>query len=153
MRKVSAVSLAAFYLLLTTGIYVCLLHCTAEYFLGSSVVMADHDDDHDDHDESAALPLDQTHSNPASHHTEKKPCKGGDCDCCNKHGSYAVKENLSTSVDFNLIAIASNTPSFNYHLDSPSTGFPVAINSWPYPNGPPLLYKQPHYILNRSLLI
>lgn len=33
MRRFGAFTLAAFYLLLTTGMFVCLVHCGAEYFL------------------------------------------------------------------------------------------------------------------------
>jgi hypothetical protein len=152
MRKIGAVSFAAFYLLLTTGVYVCLLHCTAERFLGTSVVMVDNDDDHDENHEITAL-LTQGHQNASAHHHEKKPCKGGDCDCCNKHGSYAIKENINVSTDFSLMAITVLVSVPNYYPDQLLTGFQIEADNWPYPNGPPLFYQLPHYIFNRSLLI
>jgi hypothetical protein len=153
MRKIGAVSLTAFYLLLTTGVYVCLLHCTAERFLGVSVVMTDHDDDHDYPDKYAALPLSHNHQHETAHHNEKKPCKGGNCDCCNKHGNYTIKENIGASTDFSLVAIPLLTTPLTHQFDNLSTGVQLTTDIWPYPNGPPLLYKPPHYIFNRSLLI
>src|SRR4051812_4092539 len=107
MRKTGAIMLASFYLLLTTGIFVCLLHCAGEYlFAGNQTTMAMHADEHDEH--------------PGHHHNHEKPghkengtgkdkdgCgHGKDCNCCNKHGNYAIKENVSSSLGFQATALA-----------------------------------------------
>ena len=72
MKKAAILSMAAFYLLLTTGMFVCIVHCTAETF--------------------AAKPA----MHMASHgHASKMHCNNSkNCDCCKKHGSYIIKENV-----------------------------------------------------------
>lgn len=76
MKKAAILTIATFYLLLTTGMYVCILHCTAECFVQPKIAM------HDDSDK-------------AHEGEEHKPCKNKDaCDCCKKHGTYAIKENI-----------------------------------------------------------
>jgi len=80
MKKAAVLSLTAFYLLLTTGMYVCLMHCSAEYLKAGSVThMASMD---------------------ASSHSQKTCTKDKNCDCCKNHGSYVVKENLKPASDF-----------------------------------------------------
>jgi hypothetical protein len=88
MKKAAILSIAAFYLLLTTGMYVCILHCTAEYFVRPKIAM------HDDCDE-------------AHEGKEHKPCKDNDgCDCCKKHGAYVIKENIKPANDFQSVQVA-----------------------------------------------
>jgi hypothetical protein len=137
MKKLGAFSFAAFYLLLTTGVYVCLLHCSAEYFLAPPIITTnDHHDDHAGHDQ----------------HHQKKPCKGGNCDCCNKHGSYVIKENISTSANFYLTAPSLPAFTIIYQPDGLVAGFRTVENTWPS-TGPPGSYKPPFYIINHSFLI
>jgi hypothetical protein len=88
MKRTAVLSIAAFYLLLTTGMYVCILHCTAEYFIHPKIAM------HDDCDE-------------AHEGKEHKPCKDKDsCDCCKKHGAYVIKENIKPAADFQYLQFA-----------------------------------------------
>jgi len=72
MKKAAIFGITAFYLLLTTGMFVCMVHCAAKNLVTKpGMQMAGSNAHQDNH------------------------CKGGkDCDCCKKHGSYVVKENL-----------------------------------------------------------
>lgn len=75
MRRAAIISMAAFYLLLTTGMFVCIVHCSAQ-----NLVLAPH--------------MAKTHAGMAMH-GGKKHCDGNkDCGCCKKHGNYIVKENI-----------------------------------------------------------
>ncbi len=90
MRKLAIISTAAFYLLLTTGMFVCIVHCAGEYFIQPKLAMYDdHDADHDD-----------DHHGEDKHHKDKDCGEGKDCSCCNKHGNYIVKENSASGLDF-----------------------------------------------------
>lgn len=141
MKKVSALSLAAFYLLLTTGLYVCILHCTADYFLGT-------------HKTEVAK-----HSEKPDHHTEKKEghekkeCgKDANCSCCDKHGEYVIKENVPAGPKIHAVAVALGI----LHAEVPGTlvsAKEITSITWPHGNAPPFVLKQPLYISYRSLLI
>jgi ABC-type nickel/cobalt efflux system permease component RcnA len=88
MKKAAILSIAAFYLLLTTGMYVCVLHCTAEYFVSPKIAMHDNCD-------------------KAREGKEHKACKDKDgCDCCKKHGSYVLKENINPAAAFQALQFA-----------------------------------------------
>ena len=80
MKKAVAFSMAAFYLLLTTGMFVCIVHCTAESLTVKSGM--------------------------ASSHNHCK--KDKDCDCCKKHGSYVIRENIKPGSDFRVLLPASS---------------------------------------------
>ncbi len=80
MKKAAVLSIAAFYLLLTTGMFVCIIHCGAE-----------------------ALIKPQTMQMTMSMQHGKKGCAGAkDCDCCKKHDNFVVKENLKTAISLNF---------------------------------------------------
>jgi len=149
MRKFGALSLAAFYLLLTTGTFVCLLHCTGAYFLSnpkfSSQVHIEHEPDHDDgHD---------AHVAGNSHH-HKKPCRDGkDCNCCDKHGNYVIKENLNYAFASQLTAPHLAALPLSYQQFSILPSVSETLITWPRTTGPPGASKSPLYIYNRSLLI
>jgi hypothetical protein len=69
MKRIAILSLTAFYLLLTTGMFVCTMHCSAESLM-------------------TKVPM-QMSSKKTDH------CKNDkDCDCCKKHSSFVIKENL-----------------------------------------------------------
>lgn len=154
MKKISAISVAAFYLLLTTGLYVCILHCTADYFLGTHQNIAasqstgnKHGDGESDH-----------HQEKSDHHGKKsekddKEC-GGDanCSCCNQHGQYAIKENIQTSAKIHL-AVATLTLGQTSILTNANPSTEILDMTWPHGNAPPFSPKKPIYISNRSLLI
>lgn len=93
MKKTAILSMAAFYLLLTTGMFVCIVHCAAEIMTEKS-------------------PMQMGHAK-ANEHQHKKHCTGGgDCGCCKKHGEYVIKENLKPGFDyqFSQIAVLVNYP-------------------------------------------
>ena len=72
IKKATILGLAAFYLLLTSGMFVCAVHCTAEALL--------------------VKPARQMGGMVMQH--SKNCMNGNNCDCCKKHGSFIVKENL-----------------------------------------------------------
>lgn len=153
MRKIGAISLATFYLLLTTGVFACLLHCTEAYLFTSAKTSefqhADHDEDSDHHNEQ-----EKSSSHKADHQGKKDDCGAGkDCNCCEKHGTYVVKENVNSSFEFGAIAltIALNPTSLNDFSFIPE--FSNELVTWPHTTGPPAGSQPPIYIKIRSLLI
>lgn len=127
MKKAAAITLAAFYLLLTTGMFVCIVHCTAQHFIRPKMAM------HSGH----------------SH----RGCKGGKgCSCCDKHGSYAVKENIKPAMEFYSFQAAALTHPQAYV--TPSILYPVIHNLIREDsNGPPGVSGKDISIRFRSLLI
>ena len=140
MKKTCAISFAAFYLLLSTGMYVCLLHCAGENLFK--------------HQESEVyIKNAKSHKVENPHEHEKEPCsKDKDCKCCKEHGQYAISENIQSagSPFFSAIAILTfptdSKDLFIFHKE-------VKSMDWPKGNAPPGLLKIPLYISNRTLLI
>jgi hypothetical protein len=96
MKKAAILSIAAFYLLLTTGMFVCMVHCAAESFFQPKMAM--HNAGHDDCDTKQ----------------HKHGAKDKDCACCNKHGNYTIKENIKPALDFQAPQVAVIFHQFNY---------------------------------------
>jgi len=140
MRKFCALLMTSFYLLLTTGAYECLLHCTADLVFSQFNESRQLHPANDDHDQAKQADDDD--------------CKKGDCTCCYHHGNYVVKENFRATIDFQFsvsqIALAPRNQerysSFISEIIKPSI-------CWPRSTGPPFLFRQPIYISNRTLLI
>lgn len=136
MRKTAVFGLAAFYLLLTTGMFVCLVHCTAEKVLSHHQEMAGMAESH--------------------HHAEhsKKPCKGGKgCSCCDQHGTYVVKENIKPSVEplqFQQTFLITFLPEYYHSLNST---FNTRVNLWTDSHAPPGPSGKDYLIRIRTLLI
>jgi len=116
MKKAAIFSITAFYLLLTTGMFVCMVHCAAETLLAKQGMQM---------------------AGSATHGHQKNDCgMGKDCDCCKKHGSYIVKENLKPGNDVQLVHIATLTP----HIQIADFRLTVSIHnnlSWANSNAPP----------------
>ena|ERR1700754_4192406 len=96
MKKAAILSIAALYLLLTTGMFVCIIHCAGESIFQPKMAMQvmHHEDHHDKH----------------LHNPKDK-----DCDCCKKHGNYVVKENIKpVTVDLQGPQLAAVAHLFNY---------------------------------------
>lgn len=154
MRKIGAISLAAFYLLLTTGAFACLLHCTETFLfttakMSASQLAETHAEDADHHDEQK-----KPGTPKADHHGKKDDCgPGKDCKCCNKHGMYVVKENVNSSFEFaaTVLAMALNPTSHTNFSFIPE--FTNELVTWPHATGPPVGSQPPIYIKIRSLLI
>jgi hypothetical protein len=90
IKKTAILSMTAFYLLLTTGMFVCILHCTAEKLFdkpGMQMQMA----------------------GSSTQHQPKHCTHGDDCGCCKSHGAYTIKENLKPGHDLQFSQIAFNT--------------------------------------------
>lgn len=137
MRKVGAISFAAFYLLLTTGLFVCILHCSGAYLFKN---------------DSTTISI--AHNNKRKDHTSKKTCdKGKDCDCCKEHGEYVIEENIPThkqAIDQPLLYCVFNQE--NNFLSTFNTS-EVKIQLGTMDTGPPKVRKKPIYILNQTFLI
>ncbi|PAW95171.1 hypothetical protein CKK33_17365 [Mucilaginibacter sp. MD40] len=157
MRRFGAFTLAAFYLLLTTGMFVCLVHCGAEYFFGTPghelVVHEDGDDDDHDHDAAPSAGHDDEHEKEKSQHHKKSCGEGKDCSCCNRHDNYVVKENTSGSLEFQSFAIQVILFPLPYQALPPMPGIYEAKVSWLNATGPPGAVRPPLFIKYRSLLI
>ncbi|QJD96086.1 hypothetical protein HH214_09460 [Mucilaginibacter robiniae] len=136
MKRTAVIGLAAFYLLLTTGMFVCVVHCMAENVFA-----------HRQHMAGMARSTNNQHS--------QKPCKGGKgCSCCDQHGTYIVKENIKPPVG-----------SLPFHLEFLSVGlsaypenrfdfsFQSRINLWTDSHAPPGPSGKDYLIQIRTLLI
>ncbi len=139
MKRPGVFCLTVFYLLLTTGTYACLLHCTTEYLLSKTGLIQEtrHSAEDDDKGEQGK---------------DDDRC-GEDCTCCYHHGTYVVNENFNSSISFQFatVELAIFQPKQDvFH------NIPAIINStirWPNATGPPFIFRQPIYISNHSLLI
>jgi hypothetical protein len=130
MKKAAILSITAFYLLLTTGMFVCVVHCAAE---------------------SLVTKPDMHMAKSMEHHGKDDACKK-DSDCCKKHGNYIIKENIKPAIDvqyaqtailihhFEIAAFLLNTPAFRN-------------TSWEESNAPPGRSGKTISIQNCSLLI
>jgi len=88
MKKAAVLSITAFYLLLTTGMFVCLVHCAAE-----NVVAAP----------EMAMTM------PMSHHG-MDCCKQSKKDCTKTHASFVVKENIKPATELQFTQTALPAP-------------------------------------------
>ena len=116
MKKVSTLCLTAFYLLLTTGMFVCIVHCTIEHLVGK---------------------INNNSSNKLANEHDDNKCKGDkDCDCCKKHDNFVIKENIKPGFSSQ---IAGNTtliyPKINFDVILPITK--TNVISWPDCHAPP----------------
>jgi hypothetical protein len=86
MKRAAIIGMGAFYLLLTTGMFVCIVHCAAaNLFKKPSMSMA----------------------NAGADKENKKHCADGkDCGCCKKHGEYTIKENIKPALDYQFSPVA-----------------------------------------------
>jgi hypothetical protein len=135
MKKTAILSIAAFYLLLTTGMFVCLIHCAGESVFQPKMVMQ-------------AMNHATHHGKHHQHNTKDK-----DCDCCNKHSNYVIKENIKpATVDVQAPQLAALPRQFNY---VPVTDAYTALNILPLPYGkaPPGISGKALSIQLRSLQI
>jgi hypothetical protein len=124
MKRLAIISVASFYLLLTTGMFVCIVSCSGKWL--TSVVRHSIEDSADN--------LAKTHP---THSSKKKHCDGDkDCSCCKKHGNYVVKENLKPSVGFEVSTLPLIAVQNKYTLFS-QVNHTTAIYKWHQNNAPP----------------
>lgn len=138
-KKLGVFGLIAFYLLLTTGTYACLLHCATEFLSSQLGIEQENHKSAVDNDKGDAGKDDEK-------------C-GDDCSCCYHHGTYVVNENFGGSPDFqfSIVHVALLQPA-----PAQFTAIPAIIDNsirWPGATGPPFGFSQPIYISNHSLLI
>jgi hypothetical protein len=108
MKRAAILSIAAFYLLLTTGMFVCMVHCTGQSLFHPKTAMQ-------------AMNHDEHQGNQHKHNAKDK-----DCDCCKKHGNYVIKENIKPGTvalqspqmavvlrEFNYIPLPDQSPALN----------------------------------------
>lgn len=87
MKKAAILSITAFYLLLTTGMFVCMIHCTAENIVAKS-----------------AMAMSMGHRG--------KDCCKNNHDCGKKHGNYVIKENIKPVTEVQFAQTALQAPRF-----------------------------------------
>lgn len=139
MKKFCALLMTLFYLLLSTGAYACLLHCTTDYLA------------------TRLENKQKSHISGNDHpHDEKEgddDCKKGDCNCCYHHGNYVIKENEKVTTHF-VFQSADFVIAILHTGDFPCIALSISTNvSWPRATGPPFLRSQPLYISNKTFLI
>lgn len=134
MKNLAIISTASFYLLLTTGMFVCILDCSSKYLVSNIQSKAGHGE----HD--------------GNNHKEKSCTRDKDCSCCKKHGNYAVTENIKPFNDHQFLD-ASFISVINYFSFSPIRNI-LTKAKWHLNNAPPPGINGPGiYIFIRSLLI
>ncbi len=133
--------MAAFYLLLITGMYACIVSCGSNHvkeFLTTNILSTDHKEES------------ETHCDAES----EKHCDGDeDCSCCDKHGNYTVKENIKPDNNFELLEIPALAQTIAYHIFSIDFAIQPTLYAWPNSHAPPPGISPPIYIKFRSLLI
>lgn len=130
MKKAAVLSITAFYLLLTTGMFVCMVHCAAESIITRPAMQM----------------------SGSMHHPEKSCAGKKDCDCCKKHGDFVIKENIKPATDLQYAQTAIMIHHFK--IADFFLNIPVLENTlWEESNAPPGTSGKAITIQNRSLLI
>ena len=141
MKRNAAIVLAAFYLLLSTGMYVCTFSCGSNYLI--NVFTFPPFQTHD-HDQSAT----------SNYQEKEKDCKGdNDCPCCKKHGDYTIKENLRPSVDVQFPEIPLTLENIVRSNFQRGYYYVFETTLWPKNHAPPFGNPTSVYIKIHSLLI
>jgi len=92
MKKAAVLNIAAFYLLLTTGMFVCMVHCAAENFIAEPEM---------------AMTM------PMKHHG-MDCCKQNKKDCTKTHGSFVIKENIKPASEVHFTQTALPAPHLQF---------------------------------------
>ncbi|MEJ6982455.1 hypothetical protein WG906_18460 [Pedobacter sp. P351] len=141
--KKAAVCMAAFYLLLITGMYACIVSCGSGHikeFLSSNVFKAKHN---------------ETDIKANCIGESEKHCDGEEgCPCCEKHGNYTVKENIKPDSSLELLKIPALAESYGHSISHTLFSIEPTSNAWPNSHAPPPPgISPPIYIKIQSLLI
>lgn len=141
--KKAAILIAAFYLLLITGGYACIVSCGSNHLKELLTAYAAFDGD--------------KHDGKEKHNKSKteKHCDGDeDCSCCKKHGNYTVKENIKPDNNFQALEVPSIAVNSGFLLFSSNYSFDPTVNQWPKSHAPPPPgISSPIFIKLHSLLI
>jgi len=88
MKKAAILSITAFYLLLTTGMFVCAVHRAAKSIAAKpEMAMGNHN---------------------------KDCCKNDGKDCSKKHGNYVIKENIKPATEVQFMQTALPVPHLQF---------------------------------------
>ncbi|OOQ59433.1 HYC_CC_PP family protein [Mucilaginibacter pedocola] len=139
MKRSAVFLLSFFYLLLTTGMFVCFIHCGAKDMAGMRSKVA------------SATKAKISAEHACCRKAANKRKAGGNC--CKKHGNYIVKENLqpeSSRLLLQAVAIVPQ-PSFARFFNITQTNSSAVIPV--YSHGPPGTSGKSYVIQLRSLLI
>ena len=144
MKKSAAILIAAFYLLLITGAYACVLTCGSNHLI--------------DRLASKNASLEGNNHEATEKHDEdknEKHCDGdADCSCCKKHGSYSVKENLKPDNSFQVSEIPTIAVNNDFLAFNSIYSCELTASEWPKINAPPPPGTSPPiFIKLHSLLI
>ncbi|WP_276347963.1 hypothetical protein [Daejeonella sp. JGW-45] len=143
MKKSAAIFMAAFYLLLITGGYACIISCGSNDLM-EFVTSNDSSNDH-------------SHNGKEKHSEAKseKHCDGDeDCSCCKKHGNYSVKENIKPDTNFQILELPAIAINYRFGTFSTIYSFQPTANEWPKNHAPPPPgTSAPIFIKLHSLLI
>ncbi|MES2875747.1 MAG: hypothetical protein V4708_18630 [Bacteroidota bacterium] len=143
MKRKAAIGFAAFYLLLITGGYGCIISCGSNHLMD---LVASND-----------LFKGPSHSGKEKHSEAKseKHCDGDeDCSCCKKHGNYAVKENIKPDTNFQILELPIIAINEGFGTFSSLYSFEPTVNEWPKSHAPPPPGASvPIFIKLHSLLI
>jgi hypothetical protein len=141
LRNAAILSIASLYLLIATGMFVCIVHCAGEFLIDKAQIARQHQDKpHEDGEKG-------------THDEKDKGCNGdSDCSCCNQHGNYMVNENIKANFDIKVPAVPYLTTLSDYQLDL-YYKYVSLDNSWPEIHGPPGISGKDISIKFRSLLI
>jgi len=156
MRRTSALISATFYLLLSTGAFACMVHCTSVLLFSgraAKVTQKTAGDCMDEGQPSHQVKEALAHAKHGSHQHKKDGCGSGkDCNCCKKHGMYVVRENVRSAAgsDFSQV-LAILTLIIPQHIKL--NNFAVNLPDHPSATGPPVTPSIPIYLKVRSLLI
>ncbi|HEK21350.1 MAG: hypothetical protein C0191_00515 [Mucilaginibacter sp.] len=143
MKSFGALILAAFYLILNSGISACFSNCCTDLNFASS---------------NCAQNVQNT-SSCDKDHCNDEPFKGtGDqikskaCDCCGQRAAFTVKESIAGSLEIQLEILQNSLISI-IHSQENGHYIDVSQENWPIAKGPPGVSKPFLYILNSSFLI
>jgi hypothetical protein len=130
MKQAAILSMAAFYLLLTTGMFVCIVHCSAETL-------------------AAKPPMHMVNFG----HPAKKHCKNDkNCDCCKKHGNYVIKENIKPYFEWQFSPGVGAADNLIIH-SSILTALEIGSPPWTNINAPPGMTGKDIFLKIHSLRI
>lgn len=133
MKKAAILSITAFYLLLTTGMFVCVMHCAAEKLFDKP---------------GMSMPMGASMAHNGKHCTH-----GNDCGCCKNHGTFTIKENLKPGFSLSFVQTATVLHPVQIPVFLFSTPVYIKSHSWADVNAPPRRSGKYLSIQIRSLLI
>lgn len=141
LKNAAIVSIAALYLLIATGMFVCIVHCAGDFLLDEAQIA------HQDQDKIHEV------EEKGTHDEKEKDCTGdSDCSCCNQHGNYIVSENIKVNFDVKIPAVPELLSHSDYQIDI-YYKYVSLENPWPETHDPPGISGKDISIKFRSLLI